>query len=190
MQYHSTLLQNILVSGEMHFSPAARTSSARSNDHVSEIVTFPSHVEHASDVSTWISKGLDTLRCEHRARHLYASPIYIATGIMSYYWARYVWCIHDNPPYHNAQRIVIHNIHSYWGGAHPGGAVIEFILRVRLCRGPASRHEPESHGARGGFRAVIPSNGNIPQYKITHGLATPGCESPSCWVDRFRTLSL
>ena len=135
----------------MHFSPAARTSSARSNDHVSEIVTFPSHVEHASDVSTWISKGLDTLRCEHRARHLYASPIYIATGIMSYYWDRYVWGIHDNPPYHNAQRIVIHNIHSYWGGAHPGGAVIEFILRVRLCRGPASRREPESHGTLKGM---------------------------------------
>ena len=110
------------------------------------IVAIPVRVEHESDVPTWISKRLDTLREEHRARHLYASPIYTATGIMSYCWARYVWCIHDNPPYHNAQRIVIHNIHSYWGGAHPGGAAIESILRVRLCRGPASRREPESHG--------------------------------------------
>ena len=61
-------------------------------------------------------------------------------------WARYVWRIHDNPPYHYAQRIVIQKIHSYWGGAHPGGAVIEFILQFRLGRGPASQREPKSNG--------------------------------------------
>ena len=40
---------------------------------------------------------------------------------------------------------------STWGGAHPGGAVIKSILRVRLCRGLASRREPESHGTQMGI---------------------------------------
>ena len=38
------------------------------------------------------------------------------------------------------------NHHAMTRGAHPGGAAIGLILRVRLRRGPASRREPESHG--------------------------------------------
>ena len=58
---------------------------------------------------------------------------------------------YGNPPYHSAHRMIFSH-HTYTsGGAHPGGAVIESSLRVRLCRGLASRREPESHGTQMGI---------------------------------------
>ena len=64
------------------------------------------------------------------------------------------------------------------GGCEPGGG----RTRAMESRGDVR--------ARGGCRAGIPFSGNIPQYKITRGLATPGCEFSSSWFPRFGIVSL